>query len=174
MKIVLIGKSCSGKTQLALLLKKKGLKVATTATSRPIRPGEEDGVHYYFYEKETFEKMLAAGQFIEHNMFNGWYYGIPKFVFEESNIIIVTPCGLETIKKFHGRENIAVVYVDTPSEERLSRSIKRGDDPKEILRRFGTDEEDFKNFMQQQDWDMRIDQKTDNIFQVFIDLFSQN
>ena len=67
-----------------------------------------------------------------------------------------------------------MVYLDTETAVRLDRAAKRGDDPKEVLRRYGTDEKDFRDFIFRQDWDIRIDQKRENSFQFFIDLFSKH
>ncbi len=174
MKIVLIGKSCSGKTQFSLLLKERGLKVAVTCTSRPMRPGEIDGVHYHFLDENTFLRELSDDQFVEHDVFNGWYYGLPKSEYRNSDILIVTPRGLQALIDSFGRENLLVVYLDTETAVRLDRAAKRGDDPKEVLRRYGTDEKDFRDFIFRQDWDIRIDQKRENSFQFFIDVFSQS
>lgn len=172
MKIILIGKSCAGKTQFSHLLKEKGLRIAITCTSRPKRPSEENGVDYHFLEREEFLKQLTVGNFLEHDEFNGWLYGLPKEEFENSDLVIVTPRGLKAIIEAYGRENIMVVYLDTETAVRLDRSAKRGDDPKEVLRRYGTDEKDFREFILYQDWDIRIDQKKENSFRYFIEVFS--
>jgi guanylate kinase len=174
MKIVLIGKSCSGKTQFSLLLKEKGLRIATTCTSRPMRPGEIHGIHYYFLPKDQFINDIHTGQFVEYDEFNSWYYGLPKSEYEKSDVIIVTPRGLGALIETFGRENLLVVYLDTETAVRLDRAAKRGDDPKEVLRRYGTDEKDFRDFIFRQDWDIRIDQKRENSFQFFIELFSKH
>jgi len=174
MKIVLIGKSCSGKTQFSLLLKERGLKVATTCTSRPMRPGEIHGIHYYFLSKENFINDIHTGQFVEYDEFNNWYYGLPKSEYEKSDVLVVTPRGLKALIETFGRENLLVVYLDTETAVRLDRAGKRGDDPKEVLRRYGTDEKDFRDFIFCQDWDIRIDQKRENSFQFFIELFSKH
>jgi guanylate kinase len=51
---------------------------AITATTRPARDGERDGVHYYFLAAEEFERRLAAGDFFEHAVVHGRRYGSPK------------------------------------------------------------------------------------------------
>jgi len=173
MKIVLIGKSCSGKTQFSLLLKEKGLRTAVTCTSRPMRPGEIEGTHYYFLNTETFQQAILDDVFAEYDNFNNWYYGLPKTEFYKSDVLVVTPRGLENLIEEYGRESLLVVYLDTETAVRLDRAAKRGDDPKEVLRRYGTDEKDFRDFIFRQDWDIRIDQKKENSFQFFIELFSK-
>lgn len=54
------------------------LHYAVTATTRPRRPGEIDGVHYYFLAEEEFKSQVAAGEFLEHANVYGNLYGVPK------------------------------------------------------------------------------------------------
>lgn len=49
-----------------------------TTTTRPPRPGNQEGVDYYFISEKTFESKLAAGDFLEHNVYAGNYYGEEK------------------------------------------------------------------------------------------------
>lgn len=53
-----------------------------TTTSRSPRPGNQEGVDYYFISKEKFETKLAAGDFLEHNVYAGNYYGEEKIELE--------------------------------------------------------------------------------------------
>lgn len=51
---------------------------AVTATTRPRRPGEIDGVHYYFLAEEIFTGRLADGEFLESAVVYGHHYGVPR------------------------------------------------------------------------------------------------
>jgi hypothetical protein len=51
---------------------------AVTATTRPRRPGEIDGVHYYFLDKDTFIARQADGEFLESAVVYGHHYGVPR------------------------------------------------------------------------------------------------
>jgi guanylate kinase len=64
---VITGTSGEGKSTLAKLLVERvpGLELAVSATTRPRRPGEEDGRDYWFLSEEEFERRLAAGGFLE-------------------------------------------------------------------------------------------------------------
>ena len=51
---------------------------AITCTTRPPRPGERQGVDYYFLDEEAFLKRMEAGEFLEHATVYGHWYGTPK------------------------------------------------------------------------------------------------
>jgi guanylate kinase len=77
--------SGAGKTSLvkALLAAPKegvgpGLCVSISHTTRPMRPGEQDGVNYHFVTKDTFKSMVAKGDFLEHAEVFGNFYGTSK------------------------------------------------------------------------------------------------
>jgi guanylate kinase len=76
--IILSGPSGSGKsTIIARLLKESGLplRLSVSATTRRPRDYEREGVHYYFWTREEFQKQLRAGAFLEHAEVNGQWYG---------------------------------------------------------------------------------------------------
>ena len=51
---------------------------SVSATTRQPRAGEEDGVHYYFLTRESFEEKLANDEILEHTTYCGNYYGTPR------------------------------------------------------------------------------------------------
>jgi guanylate kinase len=53
------------------------LAVSVSATTRKPRAGEQDGVHYHFLDRATFERLVADGGFLEWAEFNGQLYGTP-------------------------------------------------------------------------------------------------
>src|SRR5690606_27314521 len=77
--------SGAGKTTLvdALVRTMPDLRVSVSHTTRPQRPGEVDGVHYHFVDTETFERMVAAGEFLEHARVFGNLYGTSRTQVEE-------------------------------------------------------------------------------------------
>ena len=60
------------------------MKVSVSHTTRTIRPGEQDGVHYHFVEKQHFETLIARGEFLEYAEVFGNYYGTSRFGLERS------------------------------------------------------------------------------------------
>jgi len=74
---ILSAASGAGKTSLirALLERESDLLLAVSFTTRAPRPGEQDGVHYHFIAPERFQRMVAAGEFLEHAQIFGNHYG---------------------------------------------------------------------------------------------------
>lgn len=77
--VVFSGPSGSGKgTVLARYLKDHPeAAFSVSATTRQPRPGEVDGVNYWFVTRERFREMIAQGEVLEHTQYNGNYYGSP-------------------------------------------------------------------------------------------------
>jgi guanylate kinase len=77
--IVLTGPSGVGKGTLlaALLQAHPELHLSISATTRSPRPGEVDGVNYYFFDRAQFEQAIQAGELLEWAEFAGNYYGTP-------------------------------------------------------------------------------------------------
>ena len=77
---VITAPSGAGKTSLVdeLLKKEPNIRLSPSYTTREPRPGEADGVDYHFVTRAKFEKMIAAGDFLEHANVYGNYYGTSK------------------------------------------------------------------------------------------------
>jgi guanylate kinase len=76
--IIVSGPSGSGKSTVIrrlLAQSQRPLRLSVSATTRPPRPGEVDGVDYHFLTRERFEEALRAGEFLEHAAVHGHYYG---------------------------------------------------------------------------------------------------
>ena len=78
--LVLSSPSGAGKSTIsrALLEKHPDLTMSVSATTRPMRPGEVEGKDYFFMDTGMFEKMVAAGEFLEHAKVFDNYYGTPR------------------------------------------------------------------------------------------------
>lgn len=77
---VVSGPSGAGKDTLvdALLARTPNLRYSVSATTRPPRPGEIDGQHYFFLSEEEFVRRREAGEFLEWRVYNGNLYGTPR------------------------------------------------------------------------------------------------
>ncbi len=78
--IIVSGPSGSGKSTLIARLVEKGdvpLRLSVSATTRPPRPYERNGIHYWFWTREQFQEQVRAGAFLEWAEVNGQWYGTP-------------------------------------------------------------------------------------------------
>jgi len=84
--VVLASAPGVGKTSVsrALLEMEPTLSLSISATTRPRRPGEQDGVHYFFRTPEQFDAMVAAGDLLEHAHFLDRAYGTPRGPVEQA------------------------------------------------------------------------------------------
>ena len=78
--VVLSGPSGVGKDVALAELRKldRPWHFVVTATTRPIRPGERDGIDYIFLDEPTFLRMKSQGEFLEHAQVYGRWYGVPR------------------------------------------------------------------------------------------------
>jgi guanylate kinase len=77
---VLSGPSGVGKRTVITALRRMfpDIWVSVSCTTRPPRPGETEGVDYYFVDRDRFAKMVEAGDLLEHAEFAGNLYGTPR------------------------------------------------------------------------------------------------
>ncbi|GHF28031.1 hypothetical protein GCM10017786_72630 [Amycolatopsis deserti] len=77
---VVSGPSGVGKSSVVGALRRldPDIYFSVSVTTRAPRPGEVDGVHYHFIDRATFDKMVAAGELLEHAEFTGNCYGTPR------------------------------------------------------------------------------------------------
>ena len=82
---IISGPSGVGKsTVLSQLMQKRALYFSVSATTRDPRPGEENGVHYHFLDRDTFQSWIENGEFLEHAEYVGNCYGTPKRYVDEA------------------------------------------------------------------------------------------
>jgi len=77
---VVVAPSGAGKTSLVaeLLAREPNIRLSISYTTRPPRKGETHGREYHFIDRAQFERMIAAGEFLEHANVYGNYYGTSK------------------------------------------------------------------------------------------------
>lgn len=138
--IVISGASGVGKgTVLGIMMKKrKDLSFSVSATTRPPRPGEIDGVHYYFISREKFAEMIAEGAFLEYDAHADNYYGTPRAQAEEkrergSVLLDIEPAGAKQVRE--KMPDAELIFIMPPSMQELERRLRgRGDTPEEQIK----------------------------------------
>ena len=134
-----------GTINLSLISRNSDIRMSVSATTRSPRPGEIDGVHYFFKSEEEFQKMIEDGAFLEYmRVFNTHYYGTPKsFVVQEldegrSVILEIDVQGAMRVKAAY--PDAVLIFIAPPSMSELkSRLIHRGTESSEAIeRRFET------------------------------------
>lgn len=143
--MILVGKTCSGKTKTAKALEDRGYKRIVTYTTRPMRPGEIDGVDYNFITPETFLELKEKGFFAEtasyDAAFGHCYYGSSKSSYQPDSVIVLNPYGVKQLKDQGISDTI--VYLNVPDELIKKRARHRGDALNEVWRRLEADRKDF-------------------------------
>jgi len=150
--ILISAPSGGGKTTLCqqLLAARPDMMRAVTCTTRAPRPGEQDGVDYYFFDEADFRRRVRAGEFIEQAMVFGRSYGILKSELlnklrsGRDVLLNVDVQGAETIRKRAQKEPelkraLVTVFLTPPSINVLRERLQKraSDAPEEIQKRLG-------------------------------------
>ena len=150
--LVVSGPAGVGKGTLdkALLERHQDMKLSVSATTRAPRPGEIDGVHYFFKTEEEFKAMRERNEFLEYmHVFQTNYYGTPRSFVEEQLsrgidvILEIDVQGAMKVKKAF--PNAVMIFIAPPSMAELkSRLIGRNTETLEqIEKRFATAEKEI-------------------------------
>lgn len=128
-----------------LIERNTDIRMSVSATTRAPRPGEINGVHYFFKTEEAFRQMIDEGAFLEYmRVFDMHYYGTPKsFVEQElaegrSVILEIDVNGAMRVKAAY--PDAVLIFIAPPSMSELkSRLLHRGTETTEAIeRRFQT------------------------------------
>ena len=141
MVIVVLGGTCSGKTEFALACEKFGFPKVITNTTRARRVDDNEN-SYHFLTKEEFMQKIDNGEMLEYAEYNGNYYGTSIDSILDNCVIVLEPNGLKAFEEKIG-DKIYSIFLDVSEEERLRRGIARGDDPEVIKSRIEEEKELF-------------------------------
>lgn len=141
--IIVSGPSGSGKSTLirrALKVFGPELRHSISATTRPRRDGEADGVDYHFWSKSRFQAGIAAGEFLEYaTVFGKYEYGTPRSEVEPYRLRGV---GVVLDIDVQGAEQLRrtcpdgfFIFLETPAGEYERRLRERGTDSEDAIQR---------------------------------------
>jgi guanylate kinase len=141
--IIVSGPAGSGKSTLvARAVAEFGgrLRHSVSATSRPPRQGEMDGVHYHFWTRERFEQAIASGEFLEYAQVHGRdYYGTLRREvepFRAQGIGVILDVDVQGAAQLRNLCPQAFsIFVETPPGEYERRLRERGKDSEESIQR---------------------------------------
>lgn len=167
---VIMGKTSSGKDtiykqvldKLTAMQGDAAPKTVVIYTTRPMRPGETNGVEYFFATEEELQGLREQGKVIEercfHTVHGPWYYFTVNDgqidLEHHSYLMINTLAGFEMIRSYYNKQNqdasdvVIPIYIEADPKDRLIRyinreSLQKNPNYKEVCRRFLADEEDF-------------------------------
>ncbi len=160
---VVSGPAGVGKTTVVELLlanTRFPLRRAITATTRPLRPGEQDGVSYYFWTVDQFLRAKDDGRMLEWEIVHGKdYYGIPRDevdCYREQGtgvILVIDVKGAATIRRLYPNDHVSI-FIDAPFEELEMRLRMRAAETEEkIQQRLKTAREEIARA---QEFDFKI------------------
>lgn len=138
--VVISGPSGAGKGSIYQnVIERTGMERSVSVTTRKPRPGEVDGVNYYFRTEEEYQQMIAAGEFLETAAVYNNFYGTPKapvFANLESGkdvLFEVDVHGAKSIKKKY--PDAVAIFIMTPDFDTLAERLKnRGTETESSLK----------------------------------------
>lgn len=140
--IIFSAPSGSGKSTIINYLMQQGLNLhfSVSATSRPPRGAEQNGVEYYFLTPEDFKQRIAQGEFLEYEeVYKDRFYGTLKSQVDaqlakgENVVCDVDVLGGQNIKKHYGQRALSI-FIQPPSIETLRQRLEgRGTDSPEVI-----------------------------------------
>ena len=138
--LVISGFAGSGKGTLMkeLLKRYDNYALSVSATTRSPRPGEINGVDYFFVTKESFENMIAKDELLEHAQYVANYYGTPKAYVEEQlqagkDVILEIETQGALIIKEKFPEALLLFVMPPTVQEIYKRLKKRGTETEEVI-----------------------------------------
>ena len=140
MLIVISGPGGVGKDTLIAMLRDRDprLGYSVSYTTRPRRSYEVDGKHYSFVDEETFKRLVAEGELLEHARINGFFYGSSARRVEQARsqgrdvILKLDVQGAEQVRQ--RRPDAVFIFISPPSMDELMRRRRgRASEPDAVI-----------------------------------------
>lgn len=124
----------------SVLARRPSIRHSVSITTRRPRPGEKNGIDYYFVDHPTFERMIADDEILEHDCYCDQYYGTPRKPLAEAigsghDVIldITVPGSLSIMQKIP--ECVTIFLLPPSFSELENRLLKRGTETDDIVRK---------------------------------------
>lgn len=124
----------------SVLARRPAIRHSVSITTRRPRPGEKNGIDYYFVDHPTFERMIADDEILEHDCYCDQYYGTPRKPLAEAigsghDVIldITVPGSLSIMQKIP--ECVTIFLLPPSFSELENRLLKRGTETDDIVRK---------------------------------------
>jgi guanylate kinase len=150
--IVISGPSGVGKDTVIQGLKEQNARLhfVVTATTREPRPGEVNGVDYFFMSKDEFAEMIEQDQFLEYAVVYNDFKGIPKeqvrqaLESDQDVVMRVDVQGAATLREIY--PDVLLIFLTVQDEEELKNRLiqRKKDEPEEIKLRVATARQELK------------------------------
>jgi guanylate kinase len=154
--VIVSGPSGVGKDATLNRMKELGTPFyfVVTATTRPIRPNEQDGIDYHFVSMSEFAGMIDEGELLEYAIVYGDYKGIPKKhvrkALESGQDVImrIDVQGAATMRKLI--PNAVTIFLTAENEDELVRRLneRRTEDPDQLKMRIATARQEMKRILE--------------------------
>ncbi len=158
---VLVGPSGAGKNTIMgeVLRAVPEIRQMPTATTRAMRTGEQHGVQHFFVSGEEFQRMLAAGELVEHQeVLPGRFYGtmrreieVALFAQHEMRIADIEIYGAQALKSAFP-QNVVTIFIEPPTFEALEARIRA---------RGGASEQEIQERLERARVELRYAEQTD-------------
>jgi guanylate kinase len=139
--LVLSSPSGAGKTSIsrAVLERDAGIELSVSVTTRPKRPGEVEGIHYHFIDKQRFGLMENRQELLEYAQVFGNYYGTPRAPVEKAlaggrdMLFDIDWQGTQQLAE-SARDDLVSIFILPPSTAELERRLRtRAQDPDPVV-----------------------------------------